>query len=256
MHNVCAMSLKQQKRPRQCSNDSAPCLPRLRKLSSESKSPPVSEEREIVQRAIAGDSEALSTLFARESARLYRTAFAVLRNKQDSEDALQNGLCAVYLHPESFEGRSKVSTWLARIVPNAALMNLRKRRVLPQTSIDDVVRGNPQPCALGLLDPHPVPDPVYAIAEMNNVLKDRMNQLSPLLRSAFHLRQHFSTREAAHVASVKTSAMKSRTTRARRQLARLLAARACVHRGFGFKQWFWLFGKANHSNLFEKEKER
>jgi DNA-directed RNA polymerase specialized sigma24 family protein len=45
-----------------------------------------------------------------------------------------------------------------------------------------------------------------------------------MLQSAFHRRhvEHVSTREAADVSSVKISAMKSRTARARRQLAELL----------------------------------
>jgi DNA-directed RNA polymerase specialized sigma24 family protein len=53
-----------------------------------------------------------------------------------------------------------------------------------------------------------------------------MKHLSPFLRSAFYLRdiQDLSAREAAKVASVNLSAMKSRTARARRQLASFLVA--------------------------------
>jgi RNA polymerase sigma factor (sigma-70 family) len=138
------MNLKLQRRSQRRRKESAPCLAGLRKLSSEAKPLLAGEEREIVQRALTGDSEALSTLFARASNGLYRTAFAVLRNKQDSEDALQNGLLSAYLNLGSFKGRSKLSTWLTRIVLNAALMNQRERRALPQVSIDEMVVGNPQ----------------------------------------------------------------------------------------------------------------
>lgn len=96
------------------------------------ESPAAGEEWGIVQRAMAGDSEPLAALFIRERPRLYRTALAVLRNREDAEDAVQIGYLSAYRNLASFAGRSKFTTWLTRIVLNAALMNRRKLRVLPQ----------------------------------------------------------------------------------------------------------------------------
>ena len=149
------MKSNQQMKPERRGKGTTHCLGEPR--SSESKPLLAGEEEQIVHRAIAGNSEALSMLFARESVRHYRTAFSVLRNKEDSEDALQNGLLSAYLNLASFEGRSKFSTWLTRIVPNAALMNRRKRRILPQMSIDEIAVGKPQPWTSSLCDPHPGP---------------------------------------------------------------------------------------------------
>jgi DNA-directed RNA polymerase specialized sigma24 family protein len=58
------------------------------------------------------------------------------------------------------------------------------------------------------------------MAELIDVLDAKLSRLSPILRSAFHLRdiEHLSTREAANIANVKMSAMKSRTMRARNQV--------------------------------------
>src|SRR5208337_1173120 len=81
----------------------------------------------IVQKAIAGDTEAQEHLFARHRPRLYRTAVALLRNKEDAEDAVQDGLCKAYTHLRSFQGRSSFSTWLTSIVINSALMSRRRR---------------------------------------------------------------------------------------------------------------------------------
>lgn len=64
----------------------------------------------IVQKAIAGDTEAQERLFARHRPRLYRTAVALLRNKEDAEDAVQDGLCKAYTNLRSFQGRSSFST--------------------------------------------------------------------------------------------------------------------------------------------------
>src|SRR5437879_6750176 len=98
----------------------------------EAKPLPSGEERETVQHALVGDSNALTTLVARDRAKLYRTAFSLLRNKEDAEDALQDGLLSAYVNLRSFEGRSRFSTWLTRVVLNAALMNRRRLPALAQ----------------------------------------------------------------------------------------------------------------------------
>jgi len=191
------------------------------------KSAASDEEWEIVQRAIAGDSEPLAALFARERPRLYRTAFAVLRNREDAEDALQIGYLSAYTNLASFAGRSKFSTWLTRIVLNAALMHRRKLRVSPQLSLDETVAGNQAPWADRLVDPHPDPEQVCAQTETRDMVDRELNQLSPLLRSTFQLRfiADFSAPEAAGLQSLNLSAAKSRASRARQQVARLLSAR-------------------------------
>ena len=58
----------------------------------------------VVQHAIAGSASAQEQLFAHHTDRLYRIAFSVLRNKEDAEDALQDGLCRAYTSPEMLPG--------------------------------------------------------------------------------------------------------------------------------------------------------
>ncbi|MDQ1410883.1 MAG: hypothetical protein QOJ41_2618, partial [Acidobacteriaceae bacterium] len=97
----------------------------FRSVGGREKAAKSGEEWGLIQQARAGDTEALSLLFTRNRARLYRTAYSLLRNKEDAEDALQCGLLRAYLHLESFEGRARFSTWLTRIVINSALMDRR-----------------------------------------------------------------------------------------------------------------------------------
>jgi len=61
-------------------------------------------------------------LFRRYQRPLFQTALRVLGNAEDAEDALQDGLLSAYRNLKRFEGRSQFSTWLTRIVINAALM--------------------------------------------------------------------------------------------------------------------------------------
>jgi len=184
------------------------------------------DEWHAVQRALAGDNAALSSLFTKNRLRLYRAAFLLLRNKEDAEDALQDGLLSAYANLHSFEGRARFSTWLTRIVCNAALMNRRRLRLHRSLSLDEILLNDVQTREAVAVDDRPNPEKVFAQVETRNAVEDKMKYLSPFLRSAFYLRdiQDLSAREAAKVASVNLSAMKSRAARARRQLASLLVA--------------------------------
>src|ERR1700730_10764808 len=79
----------------------------FRRVVGREKAAKAGEEWELIQQARAGDTEALSLLFTRHRRRIYRTAYSVIRKKEDADDALQCGLLRAYLHLESFEGRSR-----------------------------------------------------------------------------------------------------------------------------------------------------
>ncbi len=53
----------------------------------------------LIRQAVAGNPEAQERLFKTHTPRLYRTAFAILRNKEDAEDAVQESWCKAYAKP-------------------------------------------------------------------------------------------------------------------------------------------------------------
>src|SRR5215467_2447608 len=93
---------------------------------------PGSEEKQI-RAGQRGDHQAVETLFRRYQRPLFQTALRVLGNTEDAEDALQDGLLSAYRNLKRFEGRSQFSTWLTRIVINAALMRRRPRNRFSRT---------------------------------------------------------------------------------------------------------------------------
>jgi RNA polymerase sigma-70 factor, ECF subfamily len=208
----------------------APRLRRRRNVDTKATSQARGEDWEFVQRAIEGDSEAFATLFARERERLYRMAVKVLRNKEDAEDALQNGLCSAFTKLHLYQGRSRFSTWLTRIVLNAALMNRRKIQSAPQLSLDERIVNGPGQWATRLVGRQSNPEQAYARSETRALVMQEMKQLSPILQSAFRLRfiENLSSREAAKAENVNLSAFKSRAMRARRQVMGLLAPKGVV----------------------------
>jgi RNA polymerase sigma-70 factor, ECF subfamily len=177
------------------------------------------EEWAVVQQAIAGNADAQEHLFARQTDRLYRTAFALLHNREDAEDALQDGLFQAYTSLHSFQGRSSFSTWLTRIVINSALMTRRRKSSRPEGSLDEILDNQREPH--GAVDEQPGPEELYRAMETNALVEQHVRQLTPAMQAAFRLWaiKGLSTTESSEALGISANTFKSRVLRARRKLA-------------------------------------
>src|ERR1700687_5076122 len=184
-------------------------------------------EQKLIRAGQRGDSEAVETLFRRYHRPLFQTALRVLGNAEDAEDALQDGLLSAYRNLKRFEGRSQFSTWLTRIVINAALMRRRSAKARPAVSLDETPREDELPASERYGDDGPNPKQVYAGTERREMINENLDELSPLLKTAFLLRevQGYSTGEAAKQLGVTENTLKARLWRARHQLAARLGSR-------------------------------
>ncbi|HVH72719.1 MAG TPA: sigma-70 family RNA polymerase sigma factor [Candidatus Dormibacteraeota bacterium] len=184
-------------------------------------------EEKLIRAGQRGDHQAVETLFRRYQRPLFQTALRVLGNTEDAEDALQDGLLSAYRNLKRFEGRSQFSTWLTRIVINAALMRRRSAKARPAVSLDEPPREDELPAAERFADDGLTPEQVFANTEIREMLSENLDQLSPLLRTAFVLRevQGYSTGEAAKKLGVTENTLKARLWRARHQLAEKLGRR-------------------------------
>jgi RNA polymerase sigma-70 factor (ECF subfamily) len=184
-------------------------------------------EENLIRAGKRGDHQAVETLFRRYQRPLFQTALRVLGNTEDAEDALQDGLLSAYRNLRRFEGRSQFSTWLTRIVINAALMRRRSAKARPAVSLDETPREDELPATERFADNGPTPEQVFANTEIREMISENLDELSPLLRTAFVLRevQGYSTGEAAKKLGVTENTLKARLWRARHQLAERLGRR-------------------------------
>jgi len=184
-------------------------------------------EEKLIRAGQKGDSQAVEALFRRYQRPLFQTALRVLGNAEDAEDALQDGMLSAYRNLNRFEGRSQFSTWLTRIVINAALMRRRSAKARPAISLDETPREDELPAAERFADDGPNPEQVFESTELREMINENLDELSPLLRTAFVLRevQGFSTGEAAKKLGVTENTLKARLWRARHQLAERLGRR-------------------------------
>src|ERR1700689_2050542 len=188
---------------------------------------PQFNESKVIRAGQRGDSQAVETLFRRYQRPLFQTALRVLGNTEDAEDALQDGLLSAYRNMKRFEGRSQFSTWLTRIVINAALMRRRSAKARPAVSLDEPPREDELPIAERFAAEGPNPEQVFEGTEIREMISENLDELSPLLRTAFVLREveGYSTGEAAKKLGVTENTLKARLWRARHQLAERLGRR-------------------------------
>jgi RNA polymerase sigma-70 factor (ECF subfamily) len=180
----------------------------------------------LLSRLRAGDRASFEELVRTTSPRLLATLRRMLRSEEEARDALQETYVAAFRALGTFEGQSKLSTWLHRIAINAALMKLRSRRRHPEESIDDLLPRFDR-------DGHRVlaPEPRDAGAEAaldaarrRAAVRRCIDRLPETYRSVLVLRdlEELGTEEAARALGVTTDAAKMRLHRARQALRTLL----------------------------------
>jgi RNA polymerase sigma-70 factor (ECF subfamily) len=181
-------------------------------------------EEQLVAAAQGGDEKAFETLFNRHQRRIFIVAFRYTRVREDAEDIVQQTFEKAFVHLQTFEGKSSLSTWLTRIAINQALMLLRSRRRLREVLIDDSSGDEEATPALALADANPDPEASYLQREKMQILSAAMRQLRPGMRKAIELRElgELSNRDTAAHMGVSIGAVKARVFHARRKLAKAL----------------------------------
>jgi RNA polymerase sigma-70 factor, ECF subfamily len=84
-------------------------------------------DAELLRRHVAGDSDAFSRLFLRHRDRLWAVALRTACDPEEAADALQDAMISAFRRAADFRGESAVTTWMHRIVVNAAVDRLRRR---------------------------------------------------------------------------------------------------------------------------------
>lgn len=104
---------------------------------------PVSNDRELMDKAKDGDSAAFEELVTRHQTRIYRLAAQMLRNPAEAEDVTQDTFVRAYAALGQFDGRSQPFTWFYRIAVNLSLNRIRSRKTAGRVaSLEDANVAN------------------------------------------------------------------------------------------------------------------
>ncbi|HEX4977503.1 MAG TPA: RNA polymerase sigma factor SigM [Nocardioides sp.] len=195
---------------------------------------PEPDDRGLVAAHLAGDPDAFGALFARHRDRLWAVALRTTGDPEEAADALQDALVAAFRRLDTYRGDAAVTTWLHRIVVNACLDRLRRRKVrladpLPDDLDERGDRGAPSTSV--------VEDPadVASDHERRDLVMAALATLPPEQRAALVLvdMEGYSVEETAAVLECAPGTVKSRCARGRARLAPLLAGLAPGNPGGG-----------------------
>ncbi len=189
---------------------------------------PRKNELTLVRQAQSGDQGAFARLISPHIRETYHVALKITHNREDAEDVSQQALLSAYTHMDQFQGNSRFSTWLTRIVINEALMKVRKRRSEDHyLCYDDGQDEGASPVDMLRAAETFHPDVLYARAENQRVLREAISGLRVSSQVVIWLLglEERRTKEAAKVLHLSQSAVKTRLARARQQLRESLTDR-------------------------------
>ncbi len=175
----------------------------------------------LVAAAKRGDTQALEELVLRHKQRVLAVARRITNNREDAEDVTQESFHKAFLHLDTFQEKSRFSTWLTRIAMNEAFMLLRRRRGvfegLPVNPDDGVNFGSE-----AFVDHSPDPEESYLRRERAELLTEAINRLGSTIRTTILLRdiEERSVKETARILGASITAVKARVFQGRRKLRR------------------------------------
>ena len=172
------------------------------------------EELETIKKAQSGDKKALALLVRDYEQTIYNFAFKICRDRDKAEHIMQETFYSIVKSLHQFDGKSKLSTWLYRIVSNHCLMLARKTKNKHFVAIDsdDNLFEEKQTADWSRLPYKSVEN-----EELKKILDEAIEKLSPEYRMIFLLRdvEGLSTEETAESTDLSVPAVKSRLHRAR-----------------------------------------
>lgn len=183
-----------------------------------------SEEKLLLQKAIAGDIQSFEILIQKYQRKAYNIAYRYMGNEQDAKDALQDALIKIYKSLKNFREDSSFYTWVYTIVTNTCKDALKKRnkmdKVSSLTSYLDKENGE----ILDIKDEAYIPEKILESREYQQQLLSALDKLTIEHKEAIMLRdiQGFSYDEISEILECTVGTVKSRISRGRQKLREII----------------------------------
>jgi RNA polymerase sigma-70 factor (ECF subfamily) len=178
-----------------------------------------STDSELVSLALAGNDAAFALIMRRYNRLMFRSARSILKNDDDTQDAVQEAYLSAWRALRSFRSDAKLSTWLVRIAVNEALGRLRRQgpaaRVIPLTASTDFNDESPEMQMQA--NPDEQPEQWAMRAQVRQQIEARIDTLPDQYRTVFMLRgvEELSVEEVATALNIPEATVRSRFFRAR-----------------------------------------
>jgi RNA polymerase sigma-70 factor (ECF subfamily) len=164
---------------------------------------PISEsapsDQELIARTLGGDGGAFGILVDRFQRKIYRVAFAIVRDETEADTITQDTFIQAYTHLARFQGRSELETWLTRIAINRSRDWLRRRKFVSLFSHDD--KGDDREYVIEPVDEQPDAERQLMSHQIRTAIHRAERTLSSQQKIIFRLR-HYENRSLEEIAEL------------------------------------------------------
>ena len=176
----------------------------------------------LIERARAGESDALEQLLERHERNIYHIALRTLGNHDDAMDMAQEAIIKIVRSIRGFKRDSTFKVWAYRITVNTCLDELRKRKKHRTISLDSYLEASGKEIS----DPAEAPEERLIRADLKAALEIAITELPEEYRAALVLRDisGLSYQEVSEALNISLGTVKSRINRARNILKDKLPA--------------------------------
>jgi RNA polymerase sigma-70 factor, ECF subfamily len=191
-----------------------------------------SEESAVIAELKAGSEDAYSWLIGEFHQPIYNLIYRIVNDPSDAADTTQDVFLKVFRGMKHFHGESSLKTWIYRIALHEAANRRRWwfRHKAQETSLEPVANGDCEFSGSGsgedrLVDPGESPFEQFAHSEVRAAVEQSLQQVPEPYQTALILRdlEDMSYEEIAEVLAISLGTVKSRITRGRAALRKILA---------------------------------
>jgi RNA polymerase sigma-70 factor (ECF subfamily) len=183
----------------------------------------------LVRQCMAGDQQAWRQLVVSQHRRIYAICYRFTGSSSDAEDLTQDVFLKLYRNLPSFDmQKGSFQTWITTLARNLLVDHFRRTRLERATDSLDSASSNDDDGGMTmgdrLADPRPSQEAHASGLELKARIQQALAQLSPELREAVVFRdlEDMDYKEIAQVLRIPEGTVKSRISRGRGELARLL----------------------------------
>ena len=180
-------------------------------------------DKDLVERARAGDQDAFEQLVLDNQNKVYSLALRLVNDREEAADLAQEAFVKAWQGLASFQGESSFATWVYRLTTNVCIDHLRKKKrreeIAPAVSLDDEDSGWAEPA-----DRDSDPQLLLEKSERGRALARGLDRLPDWQRRALVLRElsGLSYQEISDELDIDLGTVKSRIARARSSLRKIL----------------------------------
>lgn len=181
------------------------------------------ECRRLIVRALAGEQKAYEDLLKRYRNGIYTMIFQMVKNREETEDLVQETFIKAFNALHSFNNNYAFSTWLYKIAFNNTIDSIRKKK-LKTTPLDQPIRCKEGEVRQEIRDDSTSPEKHMLYNEKNRLIRQTIDALPDIYREVIVLRhqEERTYEEISVLLKLPVGTVKARIFRAREILKKQL----------------------------------